>query len=216
MTQEEFNNLLRVKISGDKKWYTSPARLVEFLTKDGSSYAIVYNENTKRFQRVSLVDILSVEYPMIESEPKEVEENTEWFVKLFGKDAFSVMDKFKNKYTMRRTENGFEFISNDGKEGFTIQLKEETQEEEESELTPIFPDNVDGKPFYDVASAAKNAISNEPDFQSDESCKEDNLGANMNKHSLNKAIDEGGISGSYESQMKESNKSEEREYYGGC
>ena len=77
MTKEEFNNLLRVSISADKKWYTTQARLVEFMTKDGSEYAIVYNECTKRFQRVLLENILSVEDPMAETESKEVEENVE-------------------------------------------------------------------------------------------------------------------------------------------
>ena len=57
MTKEEFDNLLRVRILTKDKWYTSPARLIDFISYEDGIFGVVYNEESKRFQKCTLGEL---------------------------------------------------------------------------------------------------------------------------------------------------------------
>ena len=157
MTQEEFKNLLRIgvrpKNDGSFENTLSSARLVDFHYNGDSVMALVFNDETKKFQNIPLVSIERVLEDDVQTEKKpELEE---------------LRNEIENKCNESKEERG--------------KLKQQIEEKSKKEV---------GHSLFSMLFKKKERI--------------------------NKAISEGGISGSYETQMKASNKSEEREYYGGC
>lgn len=156
MTKEEFSNLLRIGIrpknAGSFENALSTARLVEFHYNGDSCFAIVYNEETGKFQNIPIIGIERVFENGFETEKKPE------------------LEELRNDIEKKREETKEE------REKHEQEIKEKVKKEvERGFLARLF----------------------------------------KKKERFNKAITEGGISGNYETKMKD-NKSEEREYYGGC